>query len=316
MFGIVGALLLGAGVTPAPPPCATLEGCLALVNTTKPERCVEALQYAATRWPTSVDVHQGLALCLGILGRDAEALAAATRCLELSPAYAPCLSSMGTSLWKLGRRTEARAYMERVVSAQAAEGRFPHALKALAEMDIEEGAAAAARRHLDQAWGLVAQDATKASLHRIESQLALLAGDGAAALEHLRSAQALVGAAEFRILEAVVLAWQGSFDAAAAMLRSVGSAPIQARWREVADRLGEALARSADVDGLRRWVERDPTEEHAWFILALERHLAGDAEKAATVLAEGRTKAGPYLLRPPWSGAGDDGRSERKGSAR
>ncbi|GEM_PF-3508699 len=93
-----------------------------MVRSTAPEPCAEALAYGSQRWPDSVEAHRGLAFCLSLLGRHAEALSAARRCLAPSPAHTPCLGSMGTTLWHLGRRAEGREYLERVVAAQIAEG--------------------------------------------------------------------------------------------------------------------------------------------------------------------------------------------------
>lgn len=300
MLNLVGVLVLGVGVTPAPAPCATLEGCLALVNTSKAERCVEALHFASKTWPDSLQAQHGLALCLDVLGRSEEAAAAARRCLKLQPTYAPCLSLLGTSLWTLGQRREGRECLERVVSAQIAEGRYPHALTELAEWDIEEGQSEAARKHLDLAWGLAKENRTKARLHVVEGKLALLQGDGIAALKHFQAGGELRGGAEFRVLQAVALAWQGSFAEARNALGTTFDSAVQARWRTVGDSLAAVLARKADIQALRRWVQADPTEEHAWFLLALELHFSGDDQGANRVLVEGRHRAGTYLLQPRW----------------
>ncbi|GEM_PF-2982762 len=149
--------------------------------------------------------------------------------------------------------------------------------------------------------GLVTQDVTKASLHRVEAKLALLGGDGAAAPEHLQAAEALRGGAEYRVVQAVVFAWQDSTAQAAQVLRALRGSPLLARWQSVADWLGSVLHRTAATPALREWVAADPEDEHRWLILALHLHLSGDDTAAAAALADGRHKASPYLLEPPWS---------------
>lgn len=307
--------LLGVGPTPTPEPCSTLEHCMEIVKLSDPERCVEVMAVAAHRWPNNAEIHRKAAFCLSRVGRYEEATQAAGRCLKLIAGSEPCLHEMGFGLWKLGRDQEARVYLERAVAAAMATGRFPRALDPLIGIALDEEDTAQARRDLDVAWRLATQNDTKGYLHLQESVLAMIMTDGDGALAHLAEAERLLHRPDLRLSRSFVLAWQGRSTEALTLLGSIDRLVLSHGDTEDSHWLEGVLLRRADHAQLKAWVNANPKNHRAWFLLALDSHLAGADSEACATLRAGRTRAGVTLLRPAWAAAACPAAPDSKGGS-
>lgn len=94
---------------------------------------LEDLQAAAARRPEFADVQNMMGLCLSMLGRPDDALAAFTRATELNPGYVEAHVNRAITLNDLGRVDEAGESFRRAAEADEAKGgggRFPSAAAA------------------------------------------------------------------------------------------------------------------------------------------------------------------------------------------
>lgn len=92
---------------------------------------LDDLQAAAAQRPGFADVQNMLGLCLSMLGRADEALAAFGRATELNPGYVEAHVNRAITLNDLGRVDEARESFRRAAEADEAKGgRFPSAAAA------------------------------------------------------------------------------------------------------------------------------------------------------------------------------------------
>lgn len=104
---------------------------------------LEDLQAVAERHPTFADIQNLIGLCLSLLGRPDDAIAAFERATVLNPGYVEAHLNRAITLNDLGRLDEARESFQRAAEADEEKtggGRFPSAAAArLANRHMELG---------------------------------------------------------------------------------------------------------------------------------------------------------------------------------
>src|SRR5436309_1945016 len=104
---------------------------------------LEELQTVAERHPAFADVQNLIGLCLSLIGRPEEAVAAFERATQQNPGYVEAWVNLAITLNDLGRMDEAREAFQRAAEAdeeQAVGGRMSSAAAAtIANMHAELG---------------------------------------------------------------------------------------------------------------------------------------------------------------------------------
>jgi tetratricopeptide (TPR) repeat protein len=288
--------------TPTAVPCSTVQHCLMVTNLGEPERCQAVMAYANGRWPDNWRIQHRYSQCLYGLGRLGEAQALANRCVDRNPGSYECLYQLGLVQAEQGSDDAATATLERAGALALAQGRGPGALSLLLGLDISREDVESAQRHMSAAWSLAERADTKALLHHKESALAMLRRDPEGAMRHIdQTMKTFPGVQTYSTSRAFVLGWAGRFDEAK---RELGAAPPPKQDTfdtETRLWLGKVLAGSTDEPQLKAWVDSHKEEHRAWFLLALQAHLAGRDDAACHLLDEAHLVAGKSLLHPMWA---------------
>lgn len=264
------------------------------------ERCVAVLRPACRRWPQDWQLHHRLGQCLTAMGSHAAAREAGLACLAAAPNEVACVGLVAGATHTLAGEDAALPWYERWAALDAAEGRFTIAWERLVSNALRHEDIARARARLDEAWPLATTPHERARLARLESSLAALTGDPAAALEFSERAVKLSGTSAEQLASHVfALLRLGMLDAARPVIEQAlraGPGPID---RECLEWARSVLAGTADATALGARTETMP-HHRLFLLLALDAHLHGKDDAACRILDAAHRHPGKPLLHPTW----------------
>lgn len=300
---------LGLASQPAPP-CESARECLAkaLVDTRDPGPCLEIMAFATERWPDDPEIAHRQATCLFAGGRSEEALPLLERCVAGHPGFHLCQFFLGTLLKMLSRYDDAVAPFESALALEAARGEVSfHTLIALGELYLVHEDVPGVGRLVDLGWTAARTAEEVAQVHSLALPLAMLEQDGDRALEHLAGAAPDIvsrGGSE-AVSRAFILAWMGRFEEAAAVAEEAlarSDTPKSDQHRQRFMLLSRVIRRSMPRSTLEEIAQATRGEYHrAWFLLALDAHLAGNPEKVCADLEAGHQTRNKLLMHPLWA---------------